>query len=171
MLGLELASIPRAKLKQFAGKFPAWMPQVGGAQPTFPRKACSPLPRIDWLARNSLLIASRANALAANPPKRLAFKFGTTVVEVTFRGGVPLATVEISWWPLTVPFTVSLPVTVSFPVTVGNVCPEANVICPLLLIERPVSPGVPVPEANSKLSFPEAVLRPGFTGSACQRKC
>src|SRR5215469_4166028 len=41
---------------------------------------------------------------------------------------------------------------------------------PVLLMERPVSAGVPVPEANSKFSFPEgeALLFP--TGSACQRK-
>src|SRR5215472_17480464 len=115
MLGLELASIPIAKLKQFAAKFPAWIPQVGGPQPTFPRKVCSPLPRIDWLARNSLLIASRANALAPNPPNRLAFRLGTCVAEMTCKGGVPLATVETN------SFAVRLPVTVSLPVTEGNV--------------------------------------------------
>jgi len=31
----------------------------------------------------------------------------------------------------------------------------AKVIRPLLAIERPVSTGVPVPEANSKFNFPE----------------
>src|SRR5215471_13668190 len=39
----------------------------------------------------------------------------------------------------------------------GNVCPVAKVIRPLLAIERPVSAGVPVPEATSKLSLPEGL--------------
>ena len=66
------------------------------------------------------------------------------MVELTARGAVPVATVEISCFPVRLP---------------------------VALRERPVSAGLPVPEANSRLNFPEGleVLFP--TGSACQRKC
>jgi len=69
------------------------------------------------------------------------------------------------------PVALRLPFTVSLPVTVGSVWPGAKVMSPLLLMDRPVSAGVAVPEANSMFSFPEgeALLFPA--GSACQRKC
>ena len=38
------------------------------------------------------------------------FRFGTTVVEVTESGAVPVAMFEISWVPVTVPVKVEFPV-------------------------------------------------------------
>ena len=63
-----------------------------------------------------------------------------------------------------------LPTLVTVPVPVpGKVCPEANVTCPLLAIDKPVSAGVLPPEPNSKFRLADGddVLFP--TGSACQR--
>src|SRR6516225_9838630 len=106
---------------------------------------------------------SKAKALAGWPPRRLAFRLGTCVVELTERGAVPVATVEIN---CVVELTTSGAVPVA---AVETSCLPVRL--PVALRETPVSAGVPVPEANSRLNFPEglAVLFP--TGSACQRKC
>ena len=90
------------------------------------------------------MLPTLAKALAASPPNWLALRLATWVVELTTSGAVPVATLETSCFPL------------RFPVA---------------LRETPVSTGVPLPEANSKLNLPDgdAVLLP--TGSTCQRKC
>ena len=59
-----------------------------------------------------LLAAVVAKALAANPLSRLAFRFGTTVVDETANGAVPVATVEINC-----PAEERLPVVPRVPVT------------------------------------------------------
>src|SRR6516225_1110187 len=91
-----------------------------------------------------LALPTLAKALAASPPNWLALRLATWVVELTTSGAVPVGTVETSRFP------------VRFPVA---------------LRETPVSAGVPLPDANSRLNFPDGldVLFP--TGSACQRKC
>src|SRR6516162_11003249 len=91
-----------------------------------------------------LALPTLAKALAASPANWLALRLATWVVELTTSGAVPVATLETSCFPL------------RFPVA---------------LKETPVSAGVPLPDANSRLNFPDGldVLFP--TGSACQRKC
>src|SRR6516165_7305877 len=91
-----------------------------------------------------LALPTLAKALAASPPNWLALRLATWVVELTTSGAVPVGTVETRRFP------------VRFPVA---------------LRETPVSAGVPLPDANSRLNFPDGldVLFP--TGSACQRKC
>src|SRR5260370_28068021 len=49
----------------------------------------------------------------------------------------------------------------------GNVCPFANEMIPLLLIFRPVSAGMAVPEPYSRFSVPDAVEVLLPAGSAC----
>src|SRR5690242_8669911 len=51
----------------------------------------------------------------------------------------------------------------------GKVCPEANVMRPVLPILRPVSAGVPEPGANRRFNEPPALAVLLLTGSACQR--
>src|ERR1700741_3033961 len=114
---------------------------------------------------NVFAAANWAKALAGKPPSRPELSFGTSVVDFTESGGVPVAKLEISCCAL------RFPVTVSFPVAVGNDCPEANVISPLLLTENPVSARAPVPEANSKFNLPDGEVVSFPTDSACQRKC
>src|SRR5579864_6090786 len=101
------------------------------------------VPVIVWGWVKVFAAAVWAKALAENPPNRLAFRFGTSVIELTSSGGVPVATVEMSWF---------------------------DVISPLLVMFNPVSAKAEVPSANSRLSVPEGegVLLP--TGSVCQRK-
>jgi hypothetical protein len=72
---------------------------------------------------------------------------------------------EVVMVPPVRPVPAVMLVTVPVP---GKVCPEAKLIWPLLAIDRPVSPGVPVPARYSKFSVPEglAVLLPA--GSASQ---
>ena len=58
------------------------------------------------------------------------------------------------------------PVMVPLPVP-GNVCPEANVKMPVLLIFNPVSAGLLVPEPNSRFNVPEGLVVLFPEGSAC----
>src|ERR1700724_3834196 len=80
------------------------------------------------------------------------------------KGAVPVAAVETNCLAVTFPVKVRL-------LMGGSACPVANVMMPLLLIEKPVGAGVPVPEAKSRFKLPEGdvVLLP--TGWTCQRKC
>src|SRR5208282_5602192 len=75
-------------------------------------------------------------------------------------------------FPLAPPPLRPLPDVVVIPVIVpvpGNVCPLANVICPLLAMFSPVSEGLLLPRANSKFKLPDALLVLLPVGSACHR--
>ncbi len=108
-----------------------------------------------WLAVKLLAVASLAKALDVRPPRKLALRWVTCVVEVTASGAVPVAIVETNCLPVTLPEKV----------------PAAADTPPVALRDTPVSAGAAAPGANNRFSFPDgdAVLFP--TGSACQRKC
>ena len=67
--------------------------------------------------------------------------------------------------PLATLVTVPLPVPVP-----GNVCPVANVICPLLAMCSPVSEGLVAPSPNSRFSVPEGAVVSLLAGSASHWK-
>ncbi len=71
------------------------------------------------------------------PSRKETFKLGTWVVEVTESGAVPVATVEMSWVPWTVPVATRLPLTVSNP----SLLIERSSVR-LFLIERSFAPAV-----------------------------
>ena len=146
---------------QFVGPFTVSNdPGLVVPMPTFPRKLCAP--------ENVFAAARFANDDAGKPPRRLAFRFGTWVVEVTDRGAVPVAAVETNC-----PLALTFPCTVSLPVKVapGNVWPDAKLMAPFAPIESPVGAGAPDPDPKSRFREPDglALLLP--TGSAYQRKC
>src|ERR1700691_1590535 len=96
----------------------------------------------------------------------LAVSFGVGA-SFQFRARVPL---PVTGEPLTVKSELGAlrPTLVTVPLPApGNVWPEANVNKPLLLIFRPVSAGVPDPDAKSRLMAPDGLAVSLLTGSAC----
>src|ERR1700686_2821388 len=111
---------------------------------------------------------------AAKPPvlSRFTIAFAVSLlVGATFqlRPSVPLL---VTGEPLTVKSDDgALSATLfTVPTLDGNVCPDANVIWPLLEIDSPVSPGVAVPDPNSRFNLPNGVAVLFPVGSACHRK-
>ncbi len=66
------------------------------------------------VALNVFESLSKAKELAAQPPRKLTFRFATCVLEATERGAVPVPTVEMSW-PLVLTFPVTPPANVTAP--------------------------------------------------------
>src|SRR5580698_429485 len=105
-----------------------------------------------------------------SPPAVLAFRVMlefcsmalVTPAEGMLSVTVPLVPPPLSPEPAVTPVMVPLPVP-------GNFCPLANVICPLLATETPVSVGVAPLAPNNRFSFPDGVLVLLPAGSVCQR--
>jgi hypothetical protein len=113
-------------------------------------------------------VALIAPALKLPLESRLTIALAVSALEgetVQFSASVPA---PVTGEPLTVKSDdgADRPTLVAVP---GKVCPEANVMRPVLPILSPVSAGVPVPGANNRFNDPLALAVLFPTGSACQR--
>jgi hypothetical protein len=121
-----------------------------------PAKVSAVLMAFDWAAFAAFVAKVSAVEM---PVERSVWK--ATTVSSTAKVRLPLVPPPVS----PDPEAVVIPVIVPVP---GKLCPETKLIWPVLAIDRPVSPGVPLPDRYSKFSVPEglAVLLPA--GSASQ---